>query len=105
MNIKLKTLINEVEAKMKSLADYGAADTEPNVELQLAMTVALNSGRTDLPADGEAWQLYTQTYGKRMCNDAANELNKVVLPLVEFIAENRTSSRIQHDVRDYCWRI
>ena len=104
MNAKLRKLVDAVEEEMNNNAVLGANDTEPATVLQQLMVEALE-GDVALPPNGEEWCLLHQTCGKYLCDHAAAELNEVVMPLVEFIAENRTSTRIQHDVRDYCWRI
>ncbi len=76
-------------------SSFGACDTEPDLEIHLAMRTAIQTGVVELPNN---WQLFTCSMD---CREAEAALNAALLPLLEYVAE---AGRIRKKVKDFCWR-
>lgn len=87
------------------LATYGAADTEPDCVMQLAVAVhvGLRAGRHRMPSSADEWQLYTASLD---CGSAAAELTQALRKLIDVIGPLfLVSMAAKNAVRSALWRL
>ena len=97
--------LTQVQARYRNL---GAQDTEADAKLQQVIYMALCGklgGIYNLTADD--LELFTSSFGKEYCDQAADEISDFLRGVVEAIRASKIGDmeEIGKYLRDYCWRI
>jgi phytoene/squalene synthetase len=100
---ELETKIQQFEDVSLEYVDYGARDSEPDGEFQLALVKAIQ-GKREIPQTAEDWQLLTVT---RDCSKAATALTAACTEIVDAIMNSPISDAnyLSAYLKEYCWRV
>ena len=99
---ELKKLVRDFTDLQDNLAQYGAADTEPDVVFQRVLRRSVE-GVDFLPTTADDWQFYSDIPG---VDEAAFKLTETADKIRSFIRETTIaeSLEIRNFIEGYCWR-
>jgi len=99
---ELKKLVRDFTDLQDNLAQYGAADTEPDVVFQRVLRRSV-AGEDFLPKNADNWQLYSDMPG---ADEAAFKLTEAADKIRSYIRETTIaeSKEIRNFIKGYCWR-
>lgn len=99
----IKHEISEMESLMCKLAEYGAADSEPDGVFQYLLAKAADGEDVEPPSNARGWQLYSSMKGSE---EAARRLAAKARGVVELIRGLPVgqSKPLREYLAGYCWR-
>ncbi len=99
---EIKKAIADFGKLQRQLSKFGATDTEPDGEFQVALVRAFNGKSPRVPQDVEQWELYSTAP-----ESAAKQLTSATQILVNMIKGVKTQNRprLQKYLKSFCWRV
>jgi hypothetical protein len=101
--LKLKAAHENFRAVQNKLIKFGAGDSEPDGEYEVAFRAALH-GLPFKPLTASEWQLYTCSF---KCDVAATRLNHALQKVANILSAMRTDERaaVMEWVHTWAWRV